>query len=178
LNRGRVRQKKHAGSALGARGESSLQEDEMTTKAAVAEFMGLKVIAVAGASRDTKKFGYAVYRELKDKGHTVYPVNPNAESIDGDPCFHTLAGLPSVPDGLVIVTASAQTEQLVREAAQAGIRHIWLQQGAESAAALKACQDNGISVVSGECIFMYAEPSAWFHSAHRWVNGVIGKGLK
>ncbi len=147
----------------------------MTTKAAIEQFLGLKVLAVAGASRDAKKFGYAVYRELKEKGHTVYPVNPNAQTIDGDPCYASLAALPGVPDGLVIVTPPAQTEQLLREAVQAGIRHIWLQQGAESAAALQFCQQNGLSVVSGECIFMYREPAAWFHKAHRWVNGVIGK---
>lgn len=150
----------------------------MTTKAAIDQFLGLKVLAVAGASRDTKKFGYAVYHELKEKGHTVYPVNPHAETIDGDACYPTLAALPAVPDGLVIVTPPAQTEQLVREAAQAGIRHIWLQQGAESTAAVQFCQQNGLALVAGECIFMYGEPSAWFHRAHRWVNSVIGKGPK
>jgi len=97
----------------------------MTTKAAIEQFLALKVLVVAGASRDTKKFGYAVYRDLKDKGFTVYPVNPNAQTIDGERCYPTLAALPGVPEGLVIVTPPAQTEQLVRDAAQAGIRHIW-----------------------------------------------------
>jgi len=147
----------------------------MTTKAAIDQFLALKVLAVAGASRDTKKFGYAVYRDLKDKSITVYPVNPNAEIIDGARCYPNLAALPGGIEGLVIVTPPAQTEQLVRDAAQAGIRHIWLQQGAESAAAVQFCQQNGLSVITGECIFMYREPSAWFHRAHRWVNGVIGK---
>jgi uncharacterized protein len=147
----------------------------MTTRAAIDEFLGLKVLAVAGASRDTKKFGYAVYHELKNTGHTVYPVNPNAETIDGDRCYPNLAALPGVPDGLVIVTPAAQTEQLVRDAAQAGIRHIWLQQGAESTAAVQFCQQNGLSVVVGECIFMYGANSAWFHKAHGWVNTLIGK---
>jgi uncharacterized protein len=150
----------------------------MTTKAEIDQFLALKVMAVAGASRNPQKFGYAVYRELKDKGHTVYPVNPNAEAIDGDRCYPNLAALPGVPDGLVIVTPPAQTEQLVREAAQAGIRHIWLQQGADSPAAVQFCRQNGLALVAGECIFMYQEPSAWFHRAHRWVNKVIGKEPK
>ena len=150
----------------------------MTTKAEIDQFMELKVVAVAGVSRNPQKFGCAVYRDLKAKGQTVYPINPNTETVDGDRCYPNLAALPSVPQGLIIVTSPAQTENLVREAAQAGVCHVWMQQGSESAAAVLFCRQNGISVITGECIFMYREPSAWFHRAHRWVNKVVGKEPK
>jgi uncharacterized protein len=149
----------------------------MTSKIAVQDFLSQKVIAVAGASRDTKKFGYAVFHDLKAKGYTVYPVNPKAENIDGDKCYAAPTDLPEQPGGLVIVTAPTQTEQLVRQAAQAGIQRIWLQQGSETPAAIQFCQQNGITVITGECIFMYAEPTAWFHKAHRFVNALVGKSL-
>ncbi len=150
----------------------------MTSKAAIQAFMALKTLAVAGASRNPNKFGYRVYQDLKAKGHTVYPVNPNAETIDGEPCYPSLDKLPARPDGVVIVTPPAQTEQLVHQAAQAGIRHIWLQQGSDSPAVLQFCQQNGIDTVSGECIFMYATDAAWFHRAHRWVNALVGMAPK
>jgi hypothetical protein len=69
----------------------------------------------------------------------------------------------------------AQAEQVVRRAAAAGIRRVWLQQGAESATAIRFCEENGISTVHGECILMFAEPAAWFHRAHRWVWKLLGK---
>ena len=147
----------------------------MTTQAAIHDFLEQKVLAVAGVSRDPKKFGSAIYRELKTKGYTVYPINPNAQTIEGDPCYPNLAALPAQVGGVVIVTPPAQSEQLVREAARLGIRRVWLQQGSDSPAALQFCQQNGINVVAGECIFMFSEPAAWFHRAHRWVNTLIGK---
>ena len=52
----------------------------------------------------------------------------------------------------MIVTPPAQTEQLVRQAAQAGIRQVWLQQGSESPAVLQFCQQNGLETISGECL--------------------------
>lgn len=61
------------------------------------------------------------------------------------------------------------------EAAECGIRRIWMQQGAESAEAVGFCERAGIPVVHGECILMFAEPPAWIHRAHRWLRGKFGK---
>jgi len=69
----------------------------------------------------------------------------------------------------------AQAEQVVRDAAAAGIRRVWLQQGAESATAIRFCEEHGISAVHGECILMFAEPAAFSHRAHRWVWKLLGK---
>ncbi len=149
----------------------------MTSKAAVQDFLSQKVLAVVGASRDPKKFGFMVYSDLKAKGYTVYPINPKAETIAGDKCYASLADLPEKPAGVVIVTPATQAEAMVNQAAQAGIPRVWLQQGSETPAAIQFCQQNGIAAISGECIFMYAEPTAWFHRAHRFVNALVGKSL-
>ncbi len=149
----------------------------MTTKAAVQDFLSQKVLAVVGVSRDPKKFGNMVFSDLKAKGYTVYPINPKAETIGGDKCYASLTDLPEKPGGVVIVTPSLQAEAMVHQAAQAGITRVWLQQGAETPAAIQFCKQNGMDVISGECIFMYAEPTAWFHRAHRFVNTLVGKSL-
>ena len=46
-----------------------------------------KVWAVIGATHKTEKFGYKIYKCLKDHGYEVYPVNPNVAEIDGDKCY-------------------------------------------------------------------------------------------
>lgn len=147
----------------------------MTTKAQVSAFFAQKTLAVAGVSRDPKKFGYRVFQDLKEKGYTVYPINPNAESIAGERCYPNLAALPETPAGLVLVTPPAHSEELVRVAAALGIGHIWMQPGAESEAAVRFCHENGLACVVGECVFMYAEPAAWYHRAHRLINRLTGK---
>jgi predicted CoA-binding protein len=147
----------------------------MTSKAAVEDFLGQRTLAVVGASRDEKKFGNKVYKDLIRKGYQTYPVNPKADEIDGQPCYPDLGALPEAVDGVVFVVPPAQTEQVVRQAAELGISRVWMQQGSESEDALRFCEENDISTVSGECILMFAEPAEFYHRAHRWVWGVLGK---
>jgi predicted CoA-binding protein len=147
----------------------------MTTKAAVNDFLSQRSLAVVGVSRGGKKFGNTAYKELKAKGYRLFPVHPNAESIEGDRCYPNLRALPEPVGGVLIVVPPAQTEQVVREVAAADIRRIWMQQGAESEAAIRFCEENGVSAVHGECVLMFAEPAAFYHRMHRWLWGLLGK---
>jgi hypothetical protein len=141
----------------------------------VDDFLAQKIIAVVGVSRKKTKFGNAIYRELKQKGYQVYPINPNTNFIEGDSCYPDLLSLPGKIDAVIINVPSAQTERVVKEAKEAGIKKVWLQQGSQSDAAIKYCEENGIDCVSNECILMFVEPSAFIHRAHRWIWGVFGK---
>ena len=147
----------------------------MTTKAMVNDFLDQRTLAVVGVSRDGKKFGNTAYKELKAKGYRVIPVNPHAEAIEGDLCYPSLSDLPDPVDGVLIVVPPSETEKVVREAAEAGITRVWMQQGAESVAAVRFCEEQGISAVHGECILMFAETGAFHHRLHRWVWGLLGK---
>ncbi len=147
----------------------------MTSKATVADFVSQRKLAVVGVSRKKMKFGNLAFRELKRKGYKLFPVHPHAEQLEGERCSASLAALPEPVEGVLVIVPPAQAEQVVREAAAAGIRRVWLQQGAASPAAIRFCEDNRISVVHGECILMFAEPAAWYHRAHRWVWGLLGK---
>jgi predicted CoA-binding protein len=147
----------------------------MNSKKNVEDFLAQKKIAVVGVSRKKTKFGNAIYRELKLKGYKVFPINPNMTSFEGDECYSGLLSLPEKVDAVVINVPPAQTEKVVREANQAGIKSVWLQQGSQSENAVKYCEENGIGCVSNECILMFAQPSAFIHRAHKWVWGVFGK---
>ena len=147
----------------------------MNSKKIVEEFLAQKKIAVVGVSRKKTKFGNAVYRELKQKGYQVYPINPNINEYEGNICYPDLVSLPEKVDAAVINVPPAQTEKVVRDAKQAGIQKVWLQQGSQSDEAVKFCEENGIDCVSNECILMFAQPSAFIHRAHKWIWGVFGK---
>lgn len=147
----------------------------MTTRADVDDFLAQKTLAVVGVSRDPKKFGNAAFRELRTKGYRLFPVNPNAERVEEETCYPSLRDLPELVGGALLVVPPEQTEQAVRDAVAAGIPRVWMQQGAESEAAIRFCQEHGISVVYGECILMFAEPTSFGHKMHRWVWGLLGK---
>ena len=50
----------------------------------------------------------------------MFPVNPNADTFDGEPCYSDLQSIPGGVDGVVIVTRPELTEQIVRQCAEAG----------------------------------------------------------
>lgn len=147
----------------------------MNSKKLVDEFLVQKKIAIVGVSRKKTKFGNAIYKELKQKGYQVYAVNPHIDVYEGDTCYPNLLSLPEKVDAVVINVSPVQAEKVVREAKEAGINKIWLQQGSQSEASVSFCKENGIDCVSNECILMFAQPSAFIHRAHRWVWGVLGK---
>lgn len=147
----------------------------MTTKTAVADFVAQPTLALVGVSRRGKKFGNMALRALKAKGYRVFPVHPQADQIEGEPCYSSLSALPEPVEGVLIVVPPDETEKVVRDAAAAGIRRVWMQQGAESQAAIRFCEEHGISVVQRECILMFAQPVVSFHRFHRWVWKALGK---
>lgn len=147
----------------------------MTSKADVEAFVAQKSLAVVGVSRSKAKFGTMVYTELQQKGYRVFAINPNATEILGAPCYPSLKALPEPVGGAVIVVPPAAAEAAIRDAAEAGISRLWLQQGSESPEALRLCEEHGINVIHGECILMFAKPVGFMHRLHRWVWGLLGK---
>jgi uncharacterized protein len=147
----------------------------MTSRAVVAEFLSQPELAIVGVSRKGRKFGNMALRELKAKGYRVFPVHPSAEEIEGERCYPTLADVPRSVGGVLISVPPAQTDIVVREASAAGIGRVWMQQGAQSAEAIRFCEEHGMQVVANECVLMFAEPAAWFHRAHRWIRKALGK---
>ncbi|MEM2083042.1 MAG: CoA-binding protein [Nitrososphaerota archaeon] len=112
------------------------------------------VIAIVGVSRDPEKYGYKVYKDLKEAGYKVYPVNPNASEILGDKCYPNLESLPIKPDVVNIVVPPNITEKIVKECKKLNIKKVWMQPGAESEEVIKFCNENGIDVVYGVCIMI------------------------
>ena len=147
----------------------------MITKAIIDDFITQRSLAIVGVSRKANKFGNIVFKELKTKGYQLYLVHPSGEVIEGEQSYPSLKALPSKVGGVLVVVPPAQAEVVVREAHEAGIERIWLQQGAESPAAIQYCQQNGMSVVYGNCILMFAQPLSFFHKPHRWVMQVLGQ---
>lgn len=147
----------------------------MNSKKVVDDFLSSTKIAVVGVSRKKSKFGNVIYRELKKKNYQTYPINQNTNTVEGDTCYPDLLSLPEKVDAVVINVQPAQTEKVVREVKEAGVKKVWLQQGSQSDDAVNYCKQNGIECISNECILMFAEPAGFIHRAHRWMWGVLGK---
>jgi predicted CoA-binding protein len=145
-----------------------------SSKATIEDFLAQRAIAVVGVSRKGTGFGNSVYRLLKERGYKVFPVNRHSDRIGDDLCYSSVKAIPHTVDGVVVVVPPEQAEMTVREAAEAGIRRVWLQQGSESAKAIEFCQQYGLAEVHGQCIFMYADPVESFHKLHKWTMRMFG----
>jgi predicted CoA-binding protein len=147
----------------------------MNSKQDIQDFLAQKTLAIAGFSRDEKSFSANAAKELRAKGYRLLPVNPNAKSIGGETCYPNLASLPEKVGGVVVFTKPDQSESVVRDALAAGITRVWLQQGAQSNAAIALAKEKGMQVVAGKCIMMFVEPVTSIHSMHRWFAKVFGQ---
>jgi predicted CoA-binding protein len=146
----------------------------MTTRASIEAFVGTKQLALIGASRKKGKFGNTLLRELRKKGYSLKVIHPDAEAIEGEPCLRSLTDVAGTLDSALIVTSKQHVPELLRQAATAGIKRVWLQQGAESPEALVVGKELGLDVIAGQCILMHASPTGP-HAFHRCLVKLFGR---
>ena len=152
-----------------------MSRDPSVTSETVRAFVSQRRLALAGASRSGKKFGKVILRDLKARGYEVFPVHPEAAELEGLRCERSLAALEGRVEGLVVVTPPAEAVRLVGEAASAGIRSVWLQQGAESDEAVRIARERGVVLVSGQCLLMFLPGTGGIHGFHRLLWRFLGK---
>jgi hypothetical protein len=141
------------------------------------DFLAQKRIAVVGVSRSQQDAANLIYKTLRSKGYQVFAVNPNAEAVEGDPCYPNLHAIPGGVDGVVISTKPALVEGIVRDAKQAGVTRVWMHDntfmpGSSSEAAAQYGRDNGITVIAAGCPLMFFD---FGHKCMKWMMGVMGR---
>ena len=121
----------------------------MHTSAKISRFLDGTLFAVVGASRDRAKYGNKVLRCYQQNGLRAIPVHPLEKVIEGEQVFASLSAIPEAVHAVSIITPSPVTERIVEEAAKLGIRHLWMQPGAESDWAIERAEELGLSVIAG-----------------------------
>ncbi|RQD75575.1 MAG: CoA-binding protein [Candidatus Syntrophonatronum acetioxidans] len=116
-------------------------------------FLSKKTWALVGASQNKKKYGNIIFRYLKkNTGFTLYPVNPKIKEIEGYPCYPSLTALPVKPEVVNLVVPPSVCREVVKEGIQLGIKHFWMQPGAEDKDAIEMIKKEGLSVIHGACV--------------------------
>ena len=148
-------------------------------KEAASEFLAKKRVAVTGVSRKPQGHGSnAVYQRLRQRGYQVFAVNPNADTVEGDPCYHDLKSIPGGVDWVVIGTRPETAEATMHECADLGITHVWMHRGpgagSVSEAATEYGRQHGIKVIDGGCPCMFDPTADSGHKAMRFVFTLTG----
>ena len=148
-------------------------------KAAASEFLAHKRVAVTGVSREPNTHGSnVVYQRLRDRGYLVFAVNPNAETVEGDPAYHSLAEIPGGVEAVVIGTRPERAEQTMRECAELGIQHVWMHRGPGGGSVSRPAADfgraHGIEVIDGGCPCMFGPTADPGHKIMRPFLTLVG----
>lgn len=120
----------------------------------IKEFMAKKKFAVVGATDNPEKNGNRIFKNLKNRGYEVYPVNPKMDVLEGTKVYHTLSDIPVEIDVVDFVVPPPVTEEILKECKALGLKRIWLQPGAESEAAIRYCDENKMTVLHDVCVMM------------------------
>ena len=111
-------------------------------------FLSASAFGVAGASSDRSKYGNKVLRCYLQNDREAFPIHPTEKVVEGKPVYASIADAPDF-DSLSIITPPPVTEKIVDEAIAAGVKHLWMQPGAESDQAIDKAKAAGLTVIAG-----------------------------
>jgi predicted CoA-binding protein len=150
----------------------------MTSRQQIDDFLFEHRIAMVGVSRNPKHFSRLLFREFEKRLYEVIPVNPLVSLIDGRTCFPRVRDIVPPVTAALLMTPPSVTEQAVLDCAEAGVQKVWMYRGggtgAVSKTAVEFCGQHGISVIAGECPFMFFPNSGFPHQLHGFIRRVMG----
>ena len=89
-------------------------------------FFNPKSVAIVGASRQKGKVGYEILANMIQGGYAggIFPINPNADSIEGLKCFADLKSIGQVPDLVIIIVPAKYVPGVMEECAKVRVRSV------------------------------------------------------
>lgn len=109
--------------------------------------------AVIGATTDIEKYGYKIFKRLKNLNFEVYGISPKYTNLDGDTLYKDLDTLPKKPDVVVFVVNPKFGIDYLTKCIKIGIKNIWLQPGTVSEEILNKAKENNINVIE-DCVLV------------------------
>lgn len=109
--------------------------------------------AVIGVSENQEKYGYKIFKQLKEKGYQVFGVSPIYHEVDGIKLYPNLESIPSPIDVVVFVVSPKHVSYYIDEMRNIGIGYAWMQPGTYDDTTLDYIESHGIKVIK-DCILL------------------------
>lgn len=106
-------------------------------------------MAIVGASRDHRKFGNKAVRAFLHAGWRVFPVNLEAERIEGLEVFRALGEIGEPIDRVSIYLHPHDTLKILPTVVTLDPIDVWLNPGSADRAVLELGRELGLPIVSG-----------------------------
>ncbi len=131
--------------------------------------------AVVGRQASKKPYPKITYGALKERGKTVYAMDPDGGTVEGDAAYADFGALPGPVEAAVLELPKEDTAAWVAKAADAGVKRVWIHQMTDTPEALAEAEKRGLSVITGHCAVMYNKPGFSGHAIHRGIWKLLGK---
>lgn len=119
----------------------------------IEEMFQLKEWAVLGATTNTHKFGFKIFKKLVSCHFNVTPINPFYDSIDGIKCLPDLKEQGQIR--VVNVVVSPEKALIALDDIKAsGIDYVWFQPGSYDEEVIEKALGLGLKVVYGYCVLV------------------------
>ncbi len=122
-----------------------------------------------------KPFPELSYGEVRRQGKKVFAVDASVESVLGDRTYPDLASLPAPVDAVVIEVPREETARWVAQAADAGIKHVWIHMLRDTPEALAIARDRDLNLRTGSCAMMYVCQGLSYHTLHKALDKALGR---
>ncbi|MDR7857156.1 CoA-binding protein [Tissierella sp.] len=117
------------------------------------EMLSKKVWVVVGVTGKKDRFGYKIWRTLKEFDYETYGVSPNYEELEGDKIYPSVKDLPKKVDVLDMVVAPKIAIHILDEAKEAGIEYIWFQPGTYNEEVLSKARELEFKILYDDCVY-------------------------
>ena len=117
------------------------------------EMLEKKVWAVAGVTERKDRYGYKIWKKLKEHDYETYGINPNYEEIEGEKIYPSVNDIPVKIDVLDMVVAPKIGMKTLDEAKEAGVEYIWFQPGSFNDEIFAKANELEFKILNDDCIY-------------------------
>ena len=123
----------------------------INTQAEIDSVLEFKTWAILGLSNNPDRAAFSVAALLKEKGHTIIPVHPKAETVHGEKGYATLEEIPVKVDVVDFFINSELVSPNVDSAIAIDAKAIWLQLGVIDAESVAKAEAAGLTAIMDKC---------------------------
>lgn len=117
------------------------------------EMLDSKNWAVVGVSAKEDKWGYKIWKILREHGYNTFGVNPNYDEIQGEKIYKSLADIPEKIDVIDMVVPKTVAINTLHEAKELGIEKIFFQPGTYDDKVIDQADQLDLKYLVSDCIY-------------------------
>ncbi len=117
------------------------------------KMMSLKNWAVVGVTKKKERYGYKIWKILKEHNYNVYGVSPNYDELEGDKLYKSVSDLPEKVEVIDMVVSPKIGMSVLDKIKEAGIKYVFFQPGTYNEEIIKKAEELGLEYLVDDCVY-------------------------